>query len=89
MDFDTMFNSMVEILRRHGLTTEADDAVDCWNHGEEDVGIGLCADALLQQGIKPDDDILDAYGTFAKDTADDGLSFDDADLKVYEGLKVL
>lgn len=84
-----MFNSMVVTLRRHGLTAEADDAVDCWNHGEEDVGVGLCADALLQHGIKPDDDVLDVYGTFAKDIADGGLSFDDTDLKVYEGLKAL
>lgn len=88
MDFEMMFRSMIELLRQHGLTVDADDALDCWNHGESSAGILVGADALLRHGIKPGPDILDAYGIFAKDT-DGGLGFDDTDLTTYEGLKAL
>lgn len=89
MDYEALFNSLVALLRRHGLASIADDAVDCWNHGEEYAGIGLCAGVLRDHGIKPNSDILDAYGLFAKETADDGFGFDDSDLNIYEGLKAL
>lgn len=88
MDDETLFHSLVMLLRQHGLTSIADGAFDCWNHGEENVGIGLCASALLEHGIKPSDNILESYGIFAKDT-ESGLGFDDSDLQTYEGLKAL
>ncbi|MBT1166724.1 hypothetical protein [Bifidobacterium simiarum] len=89
MDDEALFNSLITLLRQHGLESVANDAVDCWNHGEEDAGIGFCASVLLERGIKPNQDVLRAYGLFARDSADDGLGFDDTDLNVYEGLKNL
>lgn len=88
MDDETLFDSLVALLRQHGFTSIADGAANCWNHGEENIGIGLCASALLEHNIKPSDNVLEAYGVFAKDT-DSGLGFDDTDLQTYMGLKAL